>query len=51
MLNHEYIVMQMSKNRQQELLRERQRDRLVAQALDEIRNRLKKDAEQKPTAR
>jgi hypothetical protein len=29
MLNHEYIVMQMSKVHQQDLLRERQNDRLA----------------------
>lgn len=51
MLNHEYIVMQMSKNRQQELLRERQHDRLVAQAMEEIKSRLRKNVEQKPSAR
>jgi hypothetical protein len=44
MLNHEYIVMQMSKARQEELLRERQNDRLAQVALNEVKARLQKAA-------
>ena len=47
MLNHEFLVMQMTKNRQEELRRERQNDRLVAQAMEELKRRLQKDAERK----
>lgn len=43
MLNHEYIVMQMSKVHQQDLLRERQNDRMAQIAAEsELKERLQK---------
>lgn len=56
MLNHEYIVMQMSKVHQQDLLRERQNDRLAeiaakGEAKERLQNTTQNQAERPATER
>lgn len=51
MLNHEYIVMQMSKVHQQDLLRERQNDRLVQIAVKGEANAHQQSTNQKQAER